>query len=319
MEAAATVPSSSSPSSLVSLRPGGGRPALSFRPFASSLLVSDDVTSVSSNNKGGRSLGGGSKGGAASYFVDAPGGGVHHRKGVHTHTTSRERIRYTRDWLLQLQDLWTQAPDELNEFSFDGLLSTGGSGGVVLPEDDWTMRRDVRGLPPVGEPAAAAEFDSRDWRARNPPPPQPAALQQQQQEDRASREQQWDKTPNKQRNDRNPRNERDRTNDDNSRVSREQANSQASSTPQPQQQQQQQQENQNQKRFAVKSAEFASLLGCGQQQQLRFLASTEIASNASGKDRGFLRVLKAEIEHEDDAYDPPRVRRILLSLSPCLC
>ncbi|CAK9228961.1 unnamed protein product [Sphagnum troendelagicum] len=74
----------------------------------------------------------------------------------------------------------------------------------------------------------------------------------------------------------------------------------------PQQQQQQQQENQNQKRFAVKSAEFASLLGCGQQQQLRFLASTEIASNASGKDRGFLRVLKAEIEHEDDAYDPPR-------------
>jgi translation initiation factor 4G len=242
MEAAATVPSSSSssPSSLVSLRPGGGRPALSFRPFSSSLLVSDDVTSVSSNNKGGRSLGGGSKGGAASYFVDAPGGGVHHRKGVHTHTTSRERIRYTRDWLLQLQDLWTQAPDELNEFSFDGLLSTGGSGGVVLPEDDWTMRRDARGLPPVGEPAAAAEFDSRDWRARNPPPPQPAALQQQQQEDRASREQQWDKTPNKQRNDRNPRNERDRTNDDNSRVSREQANSQASSTPQPQQQQQQQ-------------------------------------------------------------------------------
>ncbi len=84
-------------------------------------------------------------------------------------------------------------------------------------------------------------------------------------------------------------------------------------------QQQQQQENQNQKRFAVKSAEFASLLGCGQQQQLRFLASTEIASNASGKDKGFLRVLKAEIEHEDDAYDPPRVRRILLSLSPCLC
>jgi hypothetical protein len=83
-------------------------------------------------------------------------------------------------------------------------------------------------------------------------------------------------------------------------------------------QQQQQQENQNQKRFAVKSAEFASLLGCGQQQQLRFLASTEISSNASGKDRGFLRVLKAEIEHEDDAYDPPRVRRILLSLSMSL-
>jgi hypothetical protein len=91
------------------------------------------------------------------------------------------------------------------------------------------------------------------------------------------------------------------------------------------QQQQQQQENLNQKSFAVKRAEFASLLGCGQQQQLRFLASTEIASNASGKDRGLLRVLKAEIEHEDDAYDPPRVRHILLSLSlslslcPCLC
>ncbi len=81
-----------------------------------------------------------------------------------------------------------------------------------------------------------------------------------------------------------------------------------------QQQQQQQQENQNQTSFAVKRAEFASLLGCGQQQQLRFLASTEIASNASGKDRGLLRVLKAEIEHEDDAYDPPRVRHILLSL-----
>ncbi len=78
-------------------------------------------------------------------------------------------------------------------------------------------------------------------------------------------------------------------------------------------QQQQQQENQNQKSFAVKRAEFASLLGCGQQQQLRFLASTEIASNTSGKDRGLLRVLKAEIEHEDDAYDPPRVRHILLS------
>ncbi len=80
----------------------------------------------------------------------------------------------------------------------------------------------------------------------------------------------------------------------------------------------QQQENQNQKSFAVKRAEFASLLGCGQQQQLRFLASTEIASNASGKDRGLLRVLKAEIEHEDDAYDPPRVRHILLSLSMSL-
>ncbi len=81
---------------------------------------------------------------------------------------------------------------------------------------------------------------------------------------------------------------------------------------------QQQQENQNQKSFAVKRAEFASLLGCGQQQQLRFLASTEIASNTSGKDRGLLRVLKAEIEHEDDAYDPLRVKHILLSLSMSL-
>jgi hypothetical protein len=63
----------------------------------------------------------------------------------------------------------------------------------------------------------------------------------------------------------------------------------------------------NQSLVVKRTREFWSLgLGCWAQQQVR-LASTEIVSHTSGDDRGLLRVLKAEIEHEDVAYHPPRV------------
>lgn len=63
----------------------------------------------------------------------------------------------------------------------------------------------------------------------------------------------------------------------------------------------------NQSLVVNRTREFWSLgLGCRAQQQVR-LASTEIVSHTNGDDRGLLRVLKAEIEHEDVAYYPPRV------------
>ncbi|KAH9559266.1 hypothetical protein CY35_06G048400 [Sphagnum magellanicum] len=227
----ATAVRATSASSSVSLRPGGGRAAFSLRPFAASSLLSDDVASVANNANNPRRLV--SQGAHSDDFAAA------FRLGGR-----RERIRYTRDVLLQFQELWTQPPDELVEFSFDGLMSVEGS---LVPEDDW-MRRDRRVVGVIGEAAAAVtvEPDSRDWRARNPPPPQGTLQQQQQhqqqQEDRAAREQQWDRTPNKQRNDRNDRYERDR-NENNGRGSREQTTTQAL-VPQQQQQQQQQQSQQ---------------------------------------------------------------------------
>ncbi|CAK9275837.1 unnamed protein product [Sphagnum jensenii] len=63
----------------------------------------------------------------------------------------------------------------------------------------------------------------------------------------------------------------------------------------------------NQSLVVNRTREFWSLgLGCWAQQQVR-LASTEIVSHTNGDDRGLLRVLKAEIEHEDVAYYPPRI------------
>jgi translation initiation factor 4G len=229
-----------SSSSSVSLRPGGGRAAFSLRPLAASSLLSDDVASVANNANNPRRL--------VSQGAHSDGFAAVFRLGGR-----RERIRYTRDVLLQFQELWTQAPDELVESSFDGLMSVEGS---LVPEDDW-VRRDRRVVGITGEAAAAVtvEPDSRDWRARNPPPPQGTLQQhqqqqqqhqqqqQQQQEDRAAREQQWDRTPNKQRNDRNDRYERDR-NENNGRGSREQTTSQAF-VPQQQQQQQQSQQQEN--------------------------------------------------------------------------
>jgi translation initiation factor 4G len=224
--AAVPLPSSSSSSS-VSLRPGGGRAAFSLRPFASS-LVSDDVTgalsSTTNGNKAPRVFGAG--GPPGSYYSDS---GL--RK-ASSGSSRRERIRYTRDGLLQFQELWTQPPDELVEAGLSGLMS---AGDVLLQEVDWT-RRDPRAMGVAAEPVALpAEPDSRDWRARNPPPPPPQSAVQQQQQDRAAREQQQrERTPNKQRNDKNERNERDR-NENNSRGSKGQTNAQASLPPQQQQ------------------------------------------------------------------------------------
>jgi len=223
--AAVPLPSSSSSSS-VSLRPGGGRAAFSLRPFASS-LVSDDVSGALSSttnvNKAPRVFGAG--GPPGSYYSDSGLRKASSGSGSGSSSSRRERIRYTRDGLLQFQELWTQPPDELVEAGLSGLMS---AGDIFLPEEDWT-RRDPRGMGVAAEPVALpAEPDSRDWRARNPPPPPPQSAVQQQQQDRAAREQQQrERTPNKQRNDKNERNERDR-NENNSRGSKDQTNVQAS-------------------------------------------------------------------------------------------
>ncbi|CAK9199011.1 unnamed protein product, partial [Sphagnum troendelagicum] len=168
--AAVPLPSSSSSSS-VSLRPGGGRAAFSLRPFASS-LVSDDVAGALSStthvNKAPRVFGAG--GPPGSYYSDSGLRKASSGSGSGSSSSRRERIRYTRDGLLQFQELWTQPPDELVEAGLSGLMS---AGDIFLPEEDWT-RRDPRGMGVAAEPVALpAELDSRDWRARNPPPPPP--------------------------------------------------------------------------------------------------------------------------------------------------
>lgn len=203
MDAAAPPTSSSSllaPAPSVSLRPGGGR-SLSFRPFAG----------------GGGGGGAGSQMGAKSGgFGEEAGGNPNAGKFVMRAAESRparsakERIRYTKDRLLQFREVCTEAPEELVISGIDGLTS----GGVG--EDEWG-RREPRDVPQPQTPRPV-ESDNRDWKSRAPPP-SPAPVQ----EDRsASREQQRDRNP-KQRNERSERNDRNDRNDN--RGPRDQSNS----------------------------------------------------------------------------------------------
>lgn len=202
MDAAAPPTSSSSllaPAPSVSLRPGGGR-SLSFRPFA------------------GGGGGAGSQNGAKSGVSgEEAGGNPNAGKFVMRAAESRparsakERIRYTKDRLLQFREACTGAPEELVNSGIDGLTS----GGVG--EDEWG-RREPRDVPQQQTVARPVEADNRDWKARAPPP-SPAPVQ----EDRSSsRENQRDRNP-KQRNERSERNDRSDRNDN--RGPRDQSNS----------------------------------------------------------------------------------------------